>query len=32
VAACMLGHASIETTRVYAKWDDRRAEEAVADW
>jgi integrase len=32
VVARMLGHSSIETARIYAKWDDTRAAEAVASW
>jgi integrase/recombinase XerC len=32
VVARVLGHASIETTRIYAKWDDERAAAAVATW
>lgn len=31
-AARHLGHSSIETTRVYAKWADRALTEALADW
>ena len=32
VVARVLGHSSIETTRIYAKWDDERAAAAVATW
>ena len=32
VVARMLGHSSVETARIYAKWDDTRAAEAVATW
>jgi integrase len=32
VVARMLGHSSLETARIYAKWDDTRAAEAVASW
>lgn len=32
VVARVLGHSSIETTRIYAKWDDQRAAAAVATW
>jgi len=32
VVARMLGHSSLETARIYAKWDDTRAAEAVATW
>lgn len=31
-AARHLGHASIETTRVYAKWGDASLKNALADW
>lgn len=31
-AARHLGHASLETTRVYAKWNDRALPDALADW
>jgi integrase/recombinase XerC len=27
-----LGHATIETTRVYAKWSDRRLRETISRW
>ena len=32
VVARVLGHASIETARIYAKWDDDRAAAAVSTW
>ena len=31
-AARHLGHSSIETTRVYAKWSDRALDDALASW
>jgi integrase len=31
-AARHLGHSSIETTRIYAKWSDRALTAALADW
>ena len=31
-AARHLGHASIETTRIYAKWSDRALSDAIAGW
>lgn len=31
-AARHLGHASIETTRVYAKWADSQLDEALSEW
>ena len=31
-AARHLGHSSIETTRVYAKWGDRALDDALASW
>ncbi|MEF2279911.1 site-specific integrase [Deinococcus sp. YIM 134068] len=31
-AARHLGHSSIETTRVYAKWSDRALDDALAGW
>jgi len=31
-AARHLGHASIETTRVYAKWSDHRLHDALGNW
>jgi len=27
-----LGHAKLETTRVYAKWSDRRLRETIGRW
>ncbi|WP_237724998.1 tyrosine-type recombinase/integrase [Deinococcus alpinitundrae] len=31
-AARHLGHSSIETTRVYAKWSDQTLNDALAGW
>lgn len=31
-AARHLGHATLETTRVYAKWNDQRLESSVGEW
>ncbi len=32
MAARHLGHASIETTRIYVKWNDQGLKRAVSEW
>jgi len=32
MAARHLGHASIETTRIYVKWNDQGLKKAVGEW